>query len=227
MDAEHPWIQNAKKAPNVPLGDVVKTRLKQFSMMNKFKKRALRVIADHLSVEETRGIKDMFKMMDTNNTGSITLEQLKAGLQKLGSNMDESEVKMLMEAADADGNGTLDYGEFVAASLHLQSMENDEYLLKAFVYFDKNESNYIEIEEFREALAEDFGPEDVDVVNSIFNDVDVDKDGRISYEEFASMMKTGTDWRKVSRHYSRGRFNSLSIQLVKDGSLQMKANEKQ
>lgn len=37
---EHSWIQNAKKAPNVPLGDVVKSRLKQFSMMNRFKRKA-------------------------------------------------------------------------------------------------------------------------------------------------------------------------------------------
>lgn len=42
--AEHPWIQNAKKAPNVSLGETVKARLKQFSVMNKLKKRALRVV---------------------------------------------------------------------------------------------------------------------------------------------------------------------------------------
>ncbi|XP_040934949.1 calcium-dependent protein kinase 32 isoform X2 [Gossypium hirsutum] len=40
---EHPWLQNAKKAPNVLLGETVKARLKQFSIMNKLKKRALRV----------------------------------------------------------------------------------------------------------------------------------------------------------------------------------------
>ncbi|MBA0736369.1 hypothetical protein Gogos_009931 [Gossypium gossypioides] len=41
--AEHPWLENAKKAPNVPLGEIVKARLKQFSIMNKLKKRTLRV----------------------------------------------------------------------------------------------------------------------------------------------------------------------------------------
>jgi calcium-dependent protein kinase len=51
------------------------------------------------------------------------------------------------------------------------------------------------------------------------------QDGKISYEEFVAMMKTGTDWRKASRHYSRGRFNSLSIKLIKDGSLKL-SNEK-
>lgn len=47
------------------------------------------------------------------------------------------------------------------------------------------------------------------------------KDGRISYEEFAAMMKAGTDWRKASRQYSRERFTSLSLGLMKDGSLQL------
>lgn len=50
------------------------------------------------------------------------------------------------------------------------------------------------------------------------------QDGRISYEEFAAMMKAGTDWRKASRQYSRERFNSLNLNLMKDGSLQL-ANE--
>lgn len=47
------------------------------------------------------------------------------------------------------------------------------------------------------------------------------QDGRVSYEEFVAMMKTGTDWRKASRQYSRERFKSLSLNLMKDGSLQL------
>ena len=51
------------------------------------------------------------------------------------------------------------------------------------------------------------------------------QDGRISYEEFVAMMKTGTDWRKASRQYSRERFKSLSLNLMKDGSLQLHDGE--
>ena len=47
------------------------------------------------------------------------------------------------------------------------------------------------------------------------------QDGRISYEEFAAMMRAGTDWRKASRQYSRERFNNLSLRLMKDGSLEL------
>ncbi|CAN0903485.1 Calcium-dependent protein kinase 30 [Linum grandiflorum] len=218
---DHPWIQNAKKAPNVPLGDIVRTRLKQFSVMNKFKKKALRVIAEHLSHEEVEVIRDMFTLMDTDSDGKVSYEELRAGLRKVGSQLAEPEIKMLMEVADVDGNGILDYGEFVAVTIHLQKMENDDHCRRAFVYFDKDGSSYIELDELREALADENGETDDDVLNEIMREVDTDKDGRISYDEFVTMMKAGTDWRKASRQYSRERFKSLSLNLMKDGSLQL------
>ncbi|GLT82178.1 hypothetical protein SLE2022_005850 [Rubroshorea leprosula] len=216
---EHPWLQNARKAPNVPLGETVKARLKQFSVMNKLKKRALRVIAEHLSVEEVAGIKDAFAMMDTKNRGKINLEELRIGLQKLGQQIPDADLQILMEAADVDGDGALNYGEFMAVSVHLRKMANDEHLHKAFAFFDQNQSGYIEIEELRDALNDDVDTSSEEVINAIMLDVDTDQDGRISYEEFAAMMKAGTDWRKASRQYSRERFNSLSLKLMMDGSL--------
>ncbi|KAH7529164.1 calcium-dependent protein kinase 10-like [Ziziphus jujuba] len=218
---EHSWLQNAKKTSNVPLSDIVRTRLKQFSVMNRFKKKALRVIAEHLSVEEVEVIRDMFTLMDTDKDGKVSYEELKAGLRKVGSQLAEPEMKMLMEVADVDGNGVLDYGEFVAVTIHLQKMENDEHFRRAFMFFDKDGSGYIEASELGEALADESGETDNDVLNDIMREVDTDKDGRISYEEFVSMMKTGTDWRKASRQYSRERFKSLSLNLMKDGSLQL------
>ncbi|KAL2225943.1 calcium-dependent protein kinase 32 [Sesamum indicum] len=217
---DHPWIQNAKSAPNVSLGESVRARLKQFSMMNKLKKRALRVIAEHLSVEEVAGIKEGFQLMDTSNKGKIDINELRTGLHKLGHQIPEADLQVLMEAGDVDKDGYLDCGEFVAISVHLRKMGSDDHLRKAFEFFDKNESGYIEIEELREALADEAETSE-DVINAIIQDVDTDKDGRISYEEFAAMMKAGTDWRKASRQYSRERYNSLSLKLMKDGSLQM------
>ncbi|KAM7463955.1 hypothetical protein LguiA_032076 [Lonicera macranthoides] len=218
---EHPWLQNAKKAPNVPLGDVVKSRLKQFSMMNRFKRKALRVIAEFLSNEEVEDIREMFNKIDTDNDGIVSIEELKIGLQKFSTQLAESEVQLLIEAVDTNGKGSLDYGEFVAISLHLKRMANDEHLHKAFSYFDKDGNGYIEPDELRNALMEDGADDCTDVANDIFQEVDTDKDGRISYDEFVAMMKTGTDWRKASRHYSRGRFNSLSVKLMKDGSINL------
>ncbi|XP_023512155.1 calcium-dependent protein kinase 8-like isoform X3 [Cucurbita pepo subsp. pepo] len=217
---DHPWLQNAKKAPNVPLGETVKARLKQFSVMNKLKKRALRVIAEHLSVEEVAGIKDAFEMMDVEKRGKINLEELRSGLQKLGQQIPEADLQILMEAAGVHDDGTLNYGEFVALSIHLRRMANDEHLHKAFAFFDQNQSGFIEIEELR-AVLNDEETNSEDVISAIMHDVDTDKDGCISYEEFAGMMKAGTDWRKASRQYSRERFNNLSLKLFREGSFNL------
>ena len=58
----------------------------------------MQVIAENLSEEEIIGLKEMFKSMDTDNSGTITFEELKAGLPKLGTKISESEVRQLMEA---------------------------------------------------------------------------------------------------------------------------------
>ncbi|KAK9673638.1 hypothetical protein RND81_12G180400 [Saponaria officinalis] len=218
---DHPWLQNINKASNVSLGETVKARLKQFSVMNKLKKKALKVIAEHLSTEEVAGIKEAFDGMDIGKTGKINLEQLKTGLHKLGHHIPDADVQILMEAADVDGDGALTYGEFVAVSVHIKKLANDEHLHRAFSFFDKNKTGFIEIDELRDALNEDIDvvTNTEEVINAIMHDVDTDKDGRISYDEFAVMMKAGTDWRKASRQYSRERFNSLSLKLMQDGSL--------
>lgn len=56
------------------------------------------VVADHLSVEEVAGIKEAFEMMDTGNRGNITVDELKIGLQKLGQQLPDSELQILMQA---------------------------------------------------------------------------------------------------------------------------------
>uniref|UniRef100_A0ACD5XNH0 Uncharacterized protein n=1 Tax=Avena sativa TaxID=4498 RepID=A0ACD5XNH0_AVESA len=215
---EHPWIQNASAAPNIPLGEAVRSRLKQFTVMNKFKKKALLVVADYLPAEELEAITELFHMLDTNKDGHLTIDELRKGLQMIGNNVHDTDVDMLMEAADLDGNGTLDCKEFVTVSIHLKKIRSEEHLPRVFNYFDKNMSGFIEIEELREALS----PRgDQKAIDDIIFDVDIDKDGKISYEEFELMMKAGVDWRNTSRQYSRAVFNTLSRKMFKDVSVKL------
>lgn len=87
---------------------------------------------------------------------------------------------------DTNGKGTLDYGEFLAVSLHLQRMANDEHIHKAFSYFDKDGNGYIEPDELRVALMEDGVEDCTDVANDIFQEVDTDKvrTQRIPFDSF-------------------------------------------
>ncbi|GKV01344.1 hypothetical protein SLEP1_g13901 [Rubroshorea leprosula] len=191
----HPWVQVDGVAPDKPLDSIVLSRLKQFSAMNKLKKMALRVIAQRLSEEEIAGLKEMFKMIDTDNSGQITFEELKEGLKRFGADLHETEFHDLMQAADVDKSGTIDYEEFVAATLHLNKVEREEHLFAAFSYFDKDGSGYITQDELQQACKE-FGIEDVQLEEMI-QDADQDNDGRIDYNEFVAMMQEGNaEWGK-------------------------------
>ncbi|KAK7392723.1 hypothetical protein VNO78_21169 [Psophocarpus tetragonolobus] len=185
----HPWILVDGAAPDKPLDSAVLSRLKQFYAMNKLKKMALRVIAENLSEDEIAGLKEMFKMIDTDNSGQITFEELKVGLKKFGANLNESEIYDLMQAADVDNSGTIDYGEFIAATLHLNKVEREDHLVAAFAYFDKDGSGYITQDELQQAC-EEFGIGDVRLEEMI-READQDNDGRIDYNEFVAMMQKG------------------------------------
>ncbi|XP_061374558.1 calcium-dependent protein kinase 20-like isoform X3 [Gastrolobium bilobum] len=190
----HPWVQIRGVAPDKPLDSAVLSRLKQFSAMNKLKKIAIRVIAENLSEEEIAGLKEMFKMIDTDNSGQITLEELKNGLERVGSVLKDSEIHWLMQAADVDNSGTIDYGEFIAAMLHLNKVQKEDHLYAAFSYFDKDGSGYITRDELQQAC-EQFGLNE-DHLDDIIREVDQDNDGRIDYSEFAAMMQD-TDFGKM------------------------------
>lgn len=185
----HPWICENGVAPDRSLDPAVLSRLKQFSAMNKLKKMALRVIAESLSEEEIAGLREMFQTMDTDNSGAITFDELKAGLRRYGSTLKDTEIRDLMEAADVDNSGTIDYGEFIAATVHLNKLEREEHLIAAFQYFDKDGSGYITVDELQQACAE-HNMTDV-FLEDIIREVDQDNDGRIDYGEFAAMMQKG------------------------------------
>lgn len=64
----------------------------------------LQVIAESLSEEEIAGLKEMFKMIDTDDSGQITFEELKVGLKRVGANLKESEIYDLMQAVSIRPN---------------------------------------------------------------------------------------------------------------------------
>lgn len=56
--------------------------------------------------------------------------------------------------ADVDNSGSIDYGEFIAATIHLNKLEREEHLMAAFRYFDKDGSGYITVDELQQACTE-------------------------------------------------------------------------
>lgn len=80
--------------------------------------------------------------------------------------------------ADVDNSGTIDYGEFIAATLHFNKIEREDHLFAAFSYFDKDGSGYITADELQQAC-EEFGIGDVHLEDMI-RDADQDNVSSIS-----------------------------------------------
>lgn len=182
----HEWMQENGVASDKPLDNAVVGRLKGFAAMNKLKKTALMWMATNLPREEIEGLKQMFTAIDTDRSGTITVEELKKELRKKKFQISDGEMQKIMDDIDVDGNGVIDYNEFIAATMNVNKLENEEQLVKAFEHFDTDNSGYITRDELMEALTK-YGNVDENI-EQILRDVDKDGDGRIDYGEFRSMM---------------------------------------
>ncbi|CAI7778540.1 unnamed protein product, partial [Closterium sp. NIES-54] len=134
--------------------------------------RPLQVIAESLREEEIRGLREMFQVMDTDRSGTITVEELRAGLRKFGAQLSDLEINKLMEEfqppffpapshppppllqTDIDQSGEIEYGEFLAATMHLSKLDQQEHLLRAFEFFDRDGSGSITLDELQKACEE-------------------------------------------------------------------------
>ncbi|XP_075263313.1 uncharacterized protein LOC142354842 [Convolutriloba macropyga] len=58
-------------------------------------------------------VKDAFKVLDKEGKGEITVEVLREFLTKTGDMLDEDEFEAMIEEADLEGNGVINYEEFV------------------------------------------------------------------------------------------------------------------
>ncbi|KAG0582634.1 hypothetical protein KC19_3G073900 [Ceratodon purpureus] len=185
----HAWIREDGVAPHKPIASLVQNRLKQFAAMNKLKKLAIRIIAEKLSEDEIGVLQKSFAEMDRDNDGAISFEELREGLVMAGTTLQEAEIFDLMDAADVDQDGLIDYGEFLAATLSLHHIELEENLFAAFQYFDKDGSGLITADEVL-AVCGEFSMEDVRI-EDLIHEADVGDDGSIDYKMFVTMMRKG------------------------------------
>lgn len=94
----------------------------------------------------------------------------------------------MFERIDLDGNGSLDYTEFVMATISEKNLVTQERLKQAFKMFDKDNSGALSPEEIKDVLCFDstVDPKEID---AIIAEVDENGDGEIQFDEFCNMMQ--------------------------------------
>ena len=120
--------------------------------------------------------------------GTITIDELRTGLDHHGAHLAKSEVEALMNSLDLDGTHSLTYDEFMAATVTMQKLESEENLLQAFADFDADGSGSITAEELTTKLLELGIKNSKQEVMDIIAEVDTNHDGTIDYAEFVELM---------------------------------------
>ena len=90
-----------------------------------------------------------------------------------------------------DGDGYIEYEEFVRAAVSKEKFMGDNVLKFAFRFFDKDNSGKIDIVEIEKVFKKSIIDQNhiEKSLNKILYEVDSNRDGRITFEEFSIIMK--------------------------------------
>jgi calcium-dependent protein kinase len=105
----------------------------------------------------------------------------------VGPDAATEETEKIMRNVDTDGNGYIDYSEFIAASMNRKKLLSKNNLNLAFQSFDVDGSGTITIDEIRAILGGVTDTTD-EIWNQIIAEVDADGNGLIDLKEFKEMM---------------------------------------
>ncbi|XP_072971799.1 calmodulin-1-like [Typha angustifolia] len=145
---------------------------------------------ENLTQEQICEFQEAFLLFDRNGDGYISLEELNTVLQSLGQNPTNEELHDMIKEVDVDGNGTIDFEEFLnLMAKKMKETDADEELKEAFDVFDKDKNGFISPSELRSVLINLGEIMTDEEVEEMIMEVDMDGDGQVNYEEFVHMMK--------------------------------------
>jgi len=134
----------------------------------------------------------LFRRYDVDGSGTISLEEFRLMLPKLGVNLCPAKSLRFFRHYDADNSGTIDYEEFLTLLFACNSNENPAGFVPGarlgpkdgFELFDTDRSGVIEEEEFYYLLQYmDIGADDL-TQERMFRKYDKNRNGTIDYGEF-------------------------------------------
>ncbi|KAL6526588.1 translation elongation factor EF1B gamma [Orobanche gracilis] len=133
---------------------------------------------------------EAFSLFDKDGDGCITIEELATVIRSLDQNPIEEELKDMIHEVDSDGNGTIEFSEFLnLMAKKIKETDAEEELKEAFKVFDKDQNGYISANESTSArnLGEKLTDEEVE---QMIKEADLDGDGQVNYDDYVKMMNT-------------------------------------
>lgn len=109
-------------------------------------------------------------------------------MRSLGQNPTEAELQDMVNEVDADGNGTIDFPEFLTMMARkMKDTDSEEEIKEAFKVFDKDGNGFISAAELRHVMTNLGEKLSDNEVEEMIREADVDGDGQINYSEFVNV----------------------------------------
>ena len=146
---DHPWIKKHYKKRDSHLinRDTLGT-LKEFAKKNALQKEIYYFLAKIHNEKELLQLKQLFNDFDTDNSGNLSMVEIRKGFKHLGIEIDEKELEDIWEGLDFHKDGEVNYTEFLAAMISTYKFTKEENLWVVFNYLKENNSknDYISID---------------------------------------------------------------------------------
>eukprot|EP00258_Populus_trichocarpa_P048202 XP_024464221.1 CDPK-related kinase 5 isoform X3 [Populus trichocarpa] len=147
----HPWIRDFNGV-KVPLDILIFKHMKAYMRSSSLRKAALKALSKTLTVDELFYLKEQFASLEPNESGSITLENLRMVLMKNATNaMKDSRIPDFLSSLNPFQHGRIDFEEFCAAALNVHQLEaHDQWkqlARSAYELFEKDGNRALVIEE--------------------------------------------------------------------------------
>ena len=151
----HQWIKDRTKLSNSPKSEEVVASLKKYADAHKFEKAVRHSMATHLTSSELHKLRNNFEELDEDGVGTISIDRLKELLNrqsKEGHNLFEG---IDINHFDLDGDGQVDWREFVAAVMEDHDIYNEDNLAKVFMEADTDKNGTLSQAEISKLLGND------------------------------------------------------------------------
>ena len=146
---------------------------------------------DNLPENKEKEYKIIFEKNDSNKDGNVNSLELANILRAININVSDEEIKQIIEEIDLEGNGEINYEDFVSIlNRREKDVDNVEEVLKAFKVFDKEGNGLININDLKHIMINVGNNFSENEINDLLAESDFDMDGYINYEEFIRSLLT-------------------------------------
>ena len=178
--------------PNNIFEDVIDSKhvlnsLKNYSNHSKIYQTVLAFLShNYADKEEINRLKKIFYKIDLNLDGKLTKDELFVAFKEAGMEMKNSQLNKVIESIDFDGNGSIEYEEFIRVTLPKERLFTEKNLKIAFDMFDLNKSGTISFNEFKEILGIK-KIRDQKVYKELLEEIPIKENEEMTFEQFKKL----------------------------------------